>query len=113
MEIKTSKEVAGIVGVRIERALSERNMTAAELAKKTGMSQQDISNYRHGRYAPRQSKLFLLAMALGVSPAWLMGMETDMYIKDELEYLWTQLSDTHKKQALDYMRFLVIQEVRE
>lgn len=112
MEI-TAKEIAAIVGKRIDIALEARGMTAAELAKRTGISQQDISNYRHGRYAPRQRKLFVIATSLGVSPAWLMGLETDMYVKDELNYLWERMTDEQKEQALDYMRYLIVKRATE
>jgi len=104
---KEDINLAARIGRRIEYALVIRGTTAAELARKTGISQQDISNYRHGRYSPRQDKLFKISTALGVSPAWLMGYETDMYIKDELHYLWERMNENERERAIDYMRYLV------
>lgn len=64
---------------RIKEALQAKNMKAIELSKKTGISKSMISEYLHDKYTPKQNNLFLIAKALGVSPAWLMGYDVPMY----------------------------------
>ena len=41
------------------------------------MSRADLSQWVSGKFKPRQNKLSILAMALGVSEAWLMGYDVD------------------------------------
>lgn len=63
---------------RIKEALEVRNMTAAELSKKSGIGKGSISKYLNGLVVPKQSAIGEMAKALNVSPAWLMGYEVDM-----------------------------------
>ena len=64
--------------VRLNKALTARNITAAELSRISGVDEGTISNYRKGRYVPKQIKLELIAQALDVSIAWLMGADMPM-----------------------------------
>lgn len=48
---------------------------ASDLAKMTGVSQATLSQYRSGYSTPRKPRLLALARALGVSAAWLAGLE--------------------------------------
>ncbi|MBO7711765.1 MAG: helix-turn-helix domain-containing protein [Oscillospiraceae bacterium] len=57
---------------RLLKAIAERNITAAELSRITGIDKGSLSNYINGLYAPKQDKCFLLARALCVDPGWLM-----------------------------------------
>lgn len=57
---------------RLQRSLADSGLTAAELSKKSGISEANISNYINGKYVPKQDKCYLLAVALGVDPGWLM-----------------------------------------
>jgi len=63
---------------RINKALVARRMTAAELSRRSGIDEATISNYRKGKYEPRQVKLELVAKALDVSIGWLMGADMPM-----------------------------------
>ena len=94
---------------RINQALAERGITAKELSRRTGISEVDISSYRHGRYAPRQDRIYLLALALGVDPAWLWGFGEEQHPEDEIDMLINNLNETELEQARDYMRFLLLQ----
>lgn len=94
---------------RINQAIEERGITAKELSRRTGISEVDISSYRHGRYAPRQDRIYLLALALGVDPAWLWGFGEEQHPEDEIDMLINNLTDTELEQARDYMRFLILQ----
>nr|DAO96093.1 MAG TPA: Repressor protein CI [Caudoviricetes sp.] len=68
-------EAATLFRVRLEQALSMSGIKASDLAKMTGVSQATLSQYRSGYSAPRKHRLLALAQALGVSAAWLAGLE--------------------------------------
>lgn len=63
------------ISFRIKEAMSLRNIKQSELVEKTGISKGALSSYISGRYNPKQGNLFLLARALNVSEAWLMGAD--------------------------------------
>ena len=63
---------------RLNQALEIRNMKPVELSQKTGLSKARISQYTNGVYEAKQKALYLLARALNVSEAWLMGHDVPM-----------------------------------
>lgn len=65
-------------GKRIQEALDIRHMKQIELARATGMGRGAISQYVSDKVTPKQDKLYLMAKALLVSPAWLMGHDVPM-----------------------------------
>lgn len=56
---------------RVKQAMSEQNISQAELVKLTGISKGSISQYLSGRNLPRQKKIIAVENALNVSPEWL------------------------------------------
>ena len=58
---------------RLKNVMAEHKITQTELAKRTGIRQSSISDWLNNRYEPKQDKVYLLANALNVSPAWLLG----------------------------------------
>ena len=64
--------------IRLQKAMEIRNMKPSDLSKKTGISKGALSNYLKGRYKAAQTNTFLLAKALDVDEAWLMGYEVPM-----------------------------------
>lgn len=97
-----------LVAKRIDIAMEAKQMSAVELSRLTGVSESDISNYRHARYLPRQDKVFLLALALGVSPAWLWGLADEMHPSNEVDYVFSMLNEEQREQVLDYARYLIL-----
>lgn len=63
---------------RIREALEIREMKQAELVEKTGIDKGQMSSYLAGRYKPKQNNLHLMAEALSVDEAWLMGYDVPM-----------------------------------
>lgn len=63
---------------RISRALSIRNMKQSELCNITGIPKSAMSQYISGAFEPKQDRMFLMAQALDVSEAWLMGFDVPM-----------------------------------
>lgn len=60
---------------RLQTALSENDMRPLELSRITGIDKAAISNYLNGKYKPKTDKLYLIANALRVNEAWLMGSD--------------------------------------
>ena len=55
-----------------------RNIKATELAQKTGISKSSLSEYMSGKYEAKQDGVYLLAKALDINEAWLMGLDVPM-----------------------------------
>ena len=58
---------------RLNRIMKLRGISAAELARETGLSKPRISQYVNGLCEAKRSGIYLLAKALNVSETWLMG----------------------------------------
>lgn len=63
---------------RFNLALSCRNMKPVELSEITGISKSTISHYMSGYTKPKTDKLYLIAKALDVNEAWLIGYNIPM-----------------------------------
>lgn len=63
---------------RIKEALQLRDMTQADLCRTTGIPKSAMSQYCNGGLVPRQDRTYLIANALNVSEAWLMGYNVSM-----------------------------------
>lgn len=60
---------------QLKIALDIRKMSQAELCEKTGIPKSAMSQYLSGAFQPKQKRTFLIAKALNVSEAWLMGFD--------------------------------------
>ena len=95
---------------RLEMALAMSGLSAAELSRKSGISEGMISSYRKGTYAPKSSKIYALATALNVSPAWLLGYDSpdrEADLDQAIRTVWDALDDEHKALALEYCKYLI------
>lgn len=63
---------------RLNTAMRIRNIKPIELSEKTGIDKSKISSYMSGRYKAKQDGVYLLAQALSVNEAWLMGLDVPM-----------------------------------
>ena len=63
---------------RLKSIMKERKITQTELAKRTGIRQSSISDWLNERYEPKQDKVYIIAKALNVSPAWLLGYDENI-----------------------------------
>lgn len=63
---------------RIKEGMEIRGYKQADLVEKTGISKGVLSSYLSGRYSPKQTNTYLIARALNVSEAWLMGADVPM-----------------------------------
>lgn len=60
---------------RLKEAMELRGISQTELHEKTGIGKSSISTYLKGEYQAKQDKVDLIAEALSVDPAWLMGYD--------------------------------------
>lgn len=63
---------------RLKRAMDMRGVTQSELCEITGIPKSAMSQYMSGSFKPKQKRTYLLAKALKVNEAWLMGYDVDM-----------------------------------
>lgn len=63
---------------RLKTAMRIRNIKATELSSKTGIAKSSLSEYINGKYEAKQDGVYLLAKALNVNEAWLMGCNVPM-----------------------------------
>ena len=61
---------------RLNKAIADRDIKPAELARRTGINKSSITAWLKGDYEAKQDNIFKLSKALGVSEAWLMGIDT-------------------------------------
>ena len=65
-------------GKRIAKALAIRGMKQSDLCKITDIPKGSMSLYVSGAYEPKQDRIYLIAQALRVNEAWLMGFDVPM-----------------------------------
>lgn len=63
----------------LKKGLELRNMKAVQLHELTGISKSRISQYLKGSFEAKQDSIYLIAKALDVSEAWLMGYDVPYY----------------------------------
>lgn len=65
-------------GKRIAKALAARNMRQADLAEMTNIPKSSLCLYLKDAYEPKDDRIYIIAKALRVSEAWLMGYDVPM-----------------------------------
>ena len=83
---------------RLKESLKLKNIKAIELAQLSGISRGAISSYLSGRWKAKQDNIYLLAKALNVNEAWLMGYDVPM------ESVRPQSNYTHSSPPHIYFR---------
>lgn len=71
---------------RISTALAIRRMKQSELCERTKIPKSAISQYISGAFEPKQDRIYLIAEALNVSEAWLMGFDVPMERQDAQQH---------------------------
>ena len=71
------------ISVRIKKALKLRGMKQAELCRLADIPKSSLSQYLSGDFEPKQDRIYLIARALNVSEAWLMGFDVPMDRQDK------------------------------
>ena len=92
-------------GKRLAKALAIRNIRQADLAQMTKIPKSSLSLYLKDAYEPKQDRIFVMAQALRVSEAWLMGYDVPMEKETEKENSPSELQLTEgEKVLLDLFR---------
>jgi transcriptional regulator with XRE-family HTH domain len=73
------KEKPGEFRDRLQEALTRKNWKAVDLVEKTGIPKGAISYYLAGKSRPKTDRLYIVAQALDVSEAWLLGYDVPMH----------------------------------
>lgn len=63
---------------RFEEILNIKDMNMSEISKLTGISRSSLSEYKKGKFVPKQDKVYEIANVLDISPSWLMGFDVPM-----------------------------------
>lgn len=106
----------GTTSQRILTAMELRGFKQADLVEKTGISKGALSSYISGRYTPKQNNIYLIAKALDVNEAWLIGADVPMERQldpvlapaplpadqKQLNDIYTQLDSSNKKKVITY-----------
>lgn len=58
---------------KFQKLLEERNVTAYEVAKQTGVAQSTLSAWKSGEYTPKVDKLISIADYFGVPLSYFLG----------------------------------------
>lgn len=90
---------------RLATALTARRMKQAELCQITKIPKSAISQYISGAFEPKQDRIYIIAKALNVSEAWLMGYDVPMERQEQkkISPKETELSEG-EKMLLDLFR---------
>lgn len=99
---------------RLNQALKETGMSAAELSRLSGVNEGAISQYRKGKYKASQDNLDRIASVLNVPIPWLMGLDQVCPFKKRITEQEQRILD--KIRQLDdltmlenYIDFLIMQ----
>lgn len=84
-------------GKRIAKALAVRNIRQADLAEMTNIPKSSLSLYLKGAYEPKDDRIYIIAKALRVSEAWLMGYDVPMEKTEENNPSELQLTGIDKE----------------
>ena len=85
---------------RIEQGLRIKGMRQADLCKLAKIPKSSLSLYLSGAYEPKQDRIYLIAKALNVNEAWLMGFDVPMERTKEKNYSPSEAQLTEEEQKL-------------
>jgi len=91
---------------RIREGMYLRGLKQTDLVEKTGISKGALSSYISGRYVPKQNNTYLIAKALNVNEAWLMGADVPMDRKSDLADNNTPNQSTKKGVVIPVLGFV-------
>lgn len=104
---------------RLQHGLDIRGMKPIDLCNKTKISKSAISQYLSGYAKPKADRIFIIAKALDVNEAWLMGLDVPMERSDKklnnidektIIEKYNKLNKKQKENLLDYAEFLLQQQ---
>lgn len=94
------------ISTRLVMAMNARGMKQADLVAQTSIGKSSLSQYIAGMYEPKADKIYLLAKALNVSEAWLMGYDVPME-REEIQPNFEIKKSEEKLSLTDHERLLI------
>ena len=88
---------------RIKKTLTIKGIKQSDLCRLTKIPKSALSQYISGAFEPKQDRIYLMAQALNVSEAWLMGLDVPMERKVNPPTDENELTDG-EKMLLDLFR---------
>lgn len=85
---------------RLKKAMSIRNIKQNDLCYITGIPKSAMSQYVSGAFNPKQNRTYLIAKALDVSEAWLLGLNVSMERTENIDFELT----SHEKAVITAYR---------
>ncbi|KRK39010.1 phage repressor [Loigolactobacillus bifermentans DSM 20003] len=87
---------------RLNQAINKSGMSKAELARRSGIGRNSITDYVKGKYEAKQDKAYQLAKALNVDPAWLLGYNVPSNKNEKLIDLYNKLTKERQDRVINY-----------
>lgn len=106
------------IGQRLSEAMARKKMKNVQLSKATGISTVNICNYKKNKYSPKADNIAKLAAALGVSEAWLLGIDFTpggVETKNERELvvsLLDRLDEDGLRQVEKYITYVLLNDAK-
>lgn len=82
---------------RLSTALNIKGMKQSELCQITKIPKSAISQYVSGAFEPKQDRIYLMAKALNVSEAWLMGYDVPMERQEQKKFSFDMIKLTEEE----------------
>ena len=89
---------------RLRYFMEQKGLKQADLVERTKINKSSISEYLSGNYEPKQRNIYKLAVALGIKPSQLMGVE---------EYQPASTVTTAKAMEFSEREILLIKKYRQ
>lgn len=96
-----------IIKDRLNEALKLRGMNISELAEKSGLNKSSVSRYLSGYMIPRSKAIEKMAIALKVSPAWVLGYDVTMDGEEPVHIDIDKLNELNKAKIMAYYQALL------
>ena len=87
--------------------MNVRQITASELASKSGLAKSSVSCYLSGENVPRSIAIGKMANALNVSPAWILGYNLTMEGEEIVNVDVDKLTEENKTRLFAYYQALL------
>lgn len=92
------------IAERIREGMEIRNLKQVDIVEKTGINKGALSSYLSGKYQPKQNNIYLIAKALDVNEAWLMGHDVPMERRsDSISTVQNGLNQSPSKHKIEIL----------
>ena len=96
-----------IIKDRLNEAMRLRGMNLTELAEKSGLNQSAVSRYLSGYRSPRSNAIEKMAIALKVSPTWILGYDVSIHGEELPKIEIHKLNAENQARLLAYYQALI------